>query len=206
MSDVPIERHTAPRPDLVAWLRRTANTMDRHPVCGDTTESFERYVLDHGRPFFSAKLTEPERRIAKAAVDFYRIRRDRFRPEECFGNSQEVLFDDETEKLVYVEGFAWTHALFPVLHGWLAINHKVIDVTLPPTTRGEAARREPRQVFGEFSDRSYFGVVFDRTYVAERRLATGSFGSLLDDMEHGYPLLRPIGSKATRSASTSKRG
>jgi hypothetical protein len=105
------------QPDLAAWLRRSAVVMERQAFRGDDTESFERYVLDHGRPFFSAKLTEPERRIAKAAVDFYRIRRDRFRPQECFGNSQEVLFDDETEKLVYVEGFAWTHALFPVLHG-----------------------------------------------------------------------------------------
>ena len=167
--------------------------MESRTFRGDDTESFERYVHDHGRPFVSAKLTEPERRIAKAAIDFYRVRRDRFRPQECFGNSQEVLFDDDAEKLVYVEGFAWTHALFPVLHGWLAINYKVIDVTLPPTTRREAARKEPRQVFGEFSERSYFGVTFERVYVAERKLATGSFGSLLDDMDHGYPLLRKRG-------------
>jgi hypothetical protein len=193
------------RPDLAAWLRRSADAMEQQPVRGDTTESFERYVLRQGRPFASAKLTEAERRVAKAAIDFYRVRRDRFRAQECFMNSQEVLFDDETERLTYVEGFAWTHTLFPVLHGWLAINDKVVDVTLPPTTRREASRKEPRQVLGEFDGRSYFGVPFDKTYVAERKLATRGFGSLLDDLEHGYPLLRQIRSGATRGASTSKR-
>jgi hypothetical protein len=193
------------RPDLAASLRRAADAMERQPVCGDTSESFERYVLREGRPFLSAKLTEAERRVVKNAIDFYRVRRDRFRARECFMNSQEVLFDDESQRLVYVEGFAWTLALFPVLHGWLAINDKVIDVTRPPTTRREAARKEPRQVLGEFEGRSYFGVPFDKTYVAERKLATGGFGSLLDDMAHGYPLLRQIGSKATQRASTSKR-
>jgi hypothetical protein len=73
---------------------------------------------------------------------------------------------------------------YVVLHGWLTNNDKVIDVSLPQPREGRL-RGEPRQAFGEFSDRSYFGVVFDRTYVRERRLATGSFGSLLDDMEHG---------------------
>ena len=194
------------RYDLVAWLHRSADAMEQQPVRGDTSESFERYVLRQGRPFLSAKLTEAERRVVKAAVDFYRVRRGRFRAQECFMNSQEVLFDDESQKLVYVEGFAWTHALIPTLHGWLVINDKVVDATLPPTTRREASRKEPRQVLGEFEGRSYLGVPFDKTYVAERKLATGGFGSLLDDIAHGYPLLRQIRSKATRSASTSKRG
>ena len=192
-------------PDLAAWLRRSADTMEQQPVRGDTTESFERYVLRQGRPFLSAKLTEAERRVVKAAIDFYRVRRDRFRAQERYMNSQEVLFDEESQKLVYVEGFAWTHALIPTLHGWLAINDKVIDVTLPPTTRREASRREPRQVLGEFEGRSYFGVPFDKTYIAERKLATRGFGSLLDDIAHGYPLLRQLPSGARRGTSTSKR-
>jgi hypothetical protein len=59
-------------------------------------------------------------------------------------------------------------------------------------------------VLGTFSARSYFGVAFERVYIGERRQATGSFGSLLDDAEHGYPLLRQRGDHKRRA--TIERG
>jgi hypothetical protein len=75
------------------------------------------------------------------------------------------------------------------------LNGKIIDVTLPATTREEAKLREPLQVIGEFEGRTYFGVPFRVPYVLERILFTGP-GSLLDDAEHGFPLLKNGAAKA----------
>ena len=73
----------------------------------------------------------------------------------------------------------------------------VIDVTLPATTRREAKLPEPLQILGEFEDRSYLGVPFVASYVAKRILTTG-LGSLLDDPQHEYPLLKNGTAKAVR--------
>ena len=99
---------------------------------------------------------------------------------------------------MYVEGFAWTHTLIPALHGWISVNGKVVDVTLPATTIGDTRKREPRQVFGEFKARSYFGVPFLRSYVNKRREVTGGWGTLIDDEPNGYPLLVSGGQRAVR--------
>jgi hypothetical protein len=174
--------------DLSAWLREAAAVMEAHLRAG-APRSFEGFVLEHGRKFEPSKLTDDERKIVDSAIEEYRRLHRVFHAQQCFVNSQSLLGNDDSEQLVYVEGFAWTHALHPVLHGWLTIDGKVIDVTLPPTNRREAKRREPSQVIGEFEGRSYFGVPFLRSYVMERREITGSYGSLLDDDEHDFPLL-----------------
>jgi hypothetical protein len=186
--------------DLKAWLRSNAAFMDAYSVGSQVPGSFERFVLEHGRSYDSAKLTENEREIVDAAIAEHHSIHKKFSWRHCFANSQCLLGNDDSKLMVYVEGFAWTHALRPVLHGWLTIGGKIIDVTLPPTTRREAKLRQPLQVLGEFTARSYFGVPFLATYVSRRREVTGSYGSPLDDGEHGYPLLAngPVGAVRAR--------
>ena len=176
--------------DLQEWLRSAVVVIEAHPLPGDLPGSFERFILDHGRPYESRKLTKGERGIADAAIREHRSIHRKFERQRCFANSQALLGNDDTKTMIYVEGFAWTHALGPVLHGWVTINGKVVDVTLPPTNRREAKLAEPLQALGEFSGRSYFGVPFLRSYVGRRREVTGAVGSLLDDEEHEYPLLK----------------
>ncbi|MFI5296704.1 MAG: hypothetical protein ACHREM_01290 [Polyangiales bacterium] len=181
--------------DLRAHLRAHAATIEASPLPGEVPGSVEGFVVAHGNPFASAPLTADEQRVVDAAIKEYRSIHRRFHPRQCFWNSQALLGNDESETLVYVEGFAWTHALKPVLHGWLSLNGKVIDVTLPATTMKETKLREPRQVIGEFEGRTYLGVPFERAYVRQRRNETGSYGVLIGDEEHGFPLLRlgPVG-------------
>ena len=180
-------------------LRADADAIESHPLPGEAGGSFERFVLKRGRRYGSAKLTTKERAIVEAAIAKHRAGHGPFEQRRCFENSQNLMLCDDAMKLVYVEGFAWTHALRHVLHGWLTINGKVIDVTLPPTTQREAKLREPRQVIGEFERRTYLGVPFLRSYVEERVRVAG-LGSLLDDPEHGYPLLQDGLVKAVRRA------
>jgi hypothetical protein len=175
-------------------LRADADVIESQPVTGEVPGSFERFVLTHGRAYRSSKLTPKEQAIVDAAVARYRTGRA-FEKRRCFENSQHLMMCDESMKLVYVEGYAWTHTLRPVLHGWLAINGKVIDVTLPPTTRKEAKLCEPLQIIGEFDDRTYLGVPFLHAYVMERIVVAG-LGSLIDDHEHEYPLLRDGAARA----------
>lgn len=176
--------------DLQEWLRSAAVVMESGPIPSEVPGSFERFVLDHGRAYESKKLTAQEKRLLEPAVTESRRIFKKFEPRLCFSNSQRLWGNDDSKSLIYVEGFAWTHSLRPVLHGWVTINGKVIDVTLPPTNRREAKLPEPVQVLGEFEDRSYFGVPFLRSYVEKRLNITGGYGSLLDDEEHEYPLLR----------------
>ena len=77
----------------------------------------------------------------------------------------------------------------------------MVDVTLPPTNLRETKLIEPVQVLGEFRGRSYMGVPFLRSYVDRRRKVTGGHGTLLDDEDNDYPLLRlgPKGAVSRRA-------
>jgi hypothetical protein len=165
-------------------------TIESLPLPGEGPGSLERFVLDHCHEYVSQRLTKDEDRVVAAAMVEYHAIHKAFEWRHCFTNSQGLLACDEARAMIYVEGFAWTHALRPVLHGWLSINGKVIDVTLPPRTRREAKLEEPLHVLGQFDGRSYLSVPFLRSYVDRRRRTTCGHGSLLDDAEHEYPLLR----------------
>lgn len=58
--------------------------------------------------------------------------------------------------------------------------------------------KEPWKILGNFADRAYLGVPFLRRYVIARAKATDGWGSLLDDAEHGDPLLECGGGGAVR--------
>ena len=52
-------------------------------------------------------------------------------------------------------------------------------------------RRLRDRVLGEFPEgREYRGITFETDYVLTRIVATGLMGTLIDDWENGYPLLR----------------
>lgn len=181
-------------------LANMARVMEAIPQPkGSAYASMERFVLDQGRPYLPAKLTVEERSVVADAVEGYRILHERFLHRQCFSNSQWLVFCDLTTRMVYVEGYAWSakHYLVPTLHGWVAINGKVIDVTLPQETEG-VLPPEPEQAHGEFDGRAYYGVPFLRSYISRRARVTGGRGTLIDDWENQYPLLRTGGIAAVR--------
>jgi hypothetical protein len=101
---------------------------------------------------------------------------------------------DKTGKVVYVEGYVWAYGdrLPPVHHGWLTLHGKVIDMTVVTRAiaRPDRLPKEPLQVHGELQERAYFGVPFLRSRFKFRRSLNRGRGSLLDDPDAGYPLLK----------------
>lgn len=147
-------------------------------------DSFEGYVLREGRPTLSQELTKDEMAYVMRV-----LRRGRYPVKQCYYNSQIVLATrDDEQRFTYVEGYC-AHAVLPVLHGWLEIGGKVVDVTM--RSKICARRRQlPDRVVGTWLDgREYFGVPFDRNYVLSRMIDRQAAGSLIDDWESEWPLL-----------------
>lgn len=157
----------------------------------------ERFVLDLGAAFEPAPLTAAEDAIVDAAMRHYRLIVGEFSYRRCYENSQRLLACDGSGRLVYVEGFVWTLRK-PVLHGWLSLNGKVIDVTGTP--KGRPVPTEPPQIRGVFdrAERAYNGVPFLRAYVQRRTRLGGGWGALLDDEVNGHLLLENGGASAVQ--------
>ena len=150
------------------------------------------YVAKEGQEFLSSPLTDEEWAIleaaAKQALDS--LHEKDFPIKQCFSNSQALVMFDPAKKLQYVEGFCL--GIIPIHHGWVTINGKVIDVTMR-IRKGEAFDRKlwGNRCIGEFAEgRLYCGKVFETQYVSEQVVARSQWGSLIDNWEEGFPLLR----------------
>lgn len=167
------------------------------PPPGFAYASMEEYVLREGSDFVSEPLTDAEMRWIFAAIGD-----TRFQIKQCYYNAQRLLThasfqsNPDGHELRYVEGYA--SGLIPCLHGWLSLNGKVVDLTmrlrnkLPRRKSTVGRRRLQNRVLGEFpaDDRQYRGVTFETDFVHARIVRTGMMGTLIDDWENGYPLLK----------------
>lgn len=145
----------------------------------------EDYVLKCGQPYESAPLTPEEQDYILEVVRRYRKRMPR---RECYSNSQMILLlADFERRLTYVEGFAL--ALIPLMHGWLDLNGKVIDVTLRHKPRRNRSALRDR-VLGDWTDeRQYHGVRLSTEYVRRKIVEREASGTLIDDWGQHWPLL-----------------
>lgn len=143
--------------------------------------SLEDYVLNNAKFYRSQPLTSDELKIVFRAVG-----RRKFLPKQCFYNSMILSSRD----LTYVEGYTFDVKIpLPILHAWVTVNNKVIDVTLRCySKKGKLGYA----TLGEFdeNERSYFGVAFTLSDVLKYTTETHQGGSLIDDWMRGYPLLR----------------
>jgi len=181
---------------LQQFMRLTAGMLQVKARPGFDYSSVYEYVLKNGQDYSSQVMTDIEVKRLERAVKRYR--RD-FPIKQCFYNSQMLLtfgFDQSDENDVfYVEGYS--NAIIPIQHGWLSLNGKVIDLTMRlnkfdgPFTRKLKSNKFKDRVIGEFPDnREYFGVKFTRSQVQQFMLQTETAGSMIDDWERGYPLLK----------------
>ena len=148
----------------------------------------EDYVLDHGGHFASAPLTEDEMATVLAAAKACRMR---FQVGQCFFNAQHLALYDTTGTLRYVEGLAMGLSGFPVLHGWVTINNKVVDLTwrVIKPAKGKGVYRD--RIVGIIPDGyAYHGVKFESEWIRARWDQYGMAYSFLDDGEHGFPIFQ----------------
>ena len=155
----------------------------------------EDYLLDRGSPFESAPLTSEEQAIVDEALR--RCPTPRFKIGHCYFNAQMLVTSDPTQTLLYCEGMAMGTVPVPLMHGWVIINGKVIDLTW---------RNGPRSKKGKFRDRvlgvipngwAYYGATFDTLTVLTRITRTGSVGCFLEDFANDFaifpePRMRPL--------------
>lgn len=147
----------------------------------------EDYTLDHGNGFSSSDLNQNELDTVMHAVTACHIR---FRPGECFYNAQKLALSDPSNTLKYVEGMAIGLSNFPVLHGWVTINNKVVDLTWRVFTSKRKGRFRDR-VIGDIPEGwAYHGVVFKSDWIRARWAQYGQAYSFLDDMYHGFPIFQ----------------
>lgn len=142
---------------------------------GYNYSSIYDYVLDRGKLCLSEELTAEENRFLKSCLRYHR---PKFKG--CFSNAQKLVLKDTTERLVYVEGYAYGPAQsFPMHHGWVTLNNKVIDTTWGP-------------VYGKLPETwRYFGVSFSREDIYKTCLARkGELWSIIDDWKNGWPVLQ----------------
>jgi hypothetical protein len=182
---------------LEQYMRQMVEMRKRgnfHIPAGFNYSSFEEYVLEHGHLLESSDLDEEEteltlevlRSAAARGVDVHEFK-------QCFANSQSFVLEGDTDEFTYYEGFAIGRAPIPVHHGWVVINGKVIDLTWHLE---EPASRVllPGRPVGELPKNwAYWGFpVENLEYVRARVLGRGMIGSLLDDWEGNYPLMRGV--------------
>lgn len=148
----------------------------------------EDYIAKNGTAFSSAELTDEEFEIVSQAAGTAK-----YPIKQCFGNSQRLVVNDTTGKLIYIEGFV--SRIIPIHHGWVAINGKVIDLTI----RHESCLKLHR--YKRFKDRvlgvlpkaqEYIGVAFSKEAILESMRTTGMYQSLIDNWQEHWPLLKGI--------------
>jgi hypothetical protein len=120
----------------------------------------------------------------------------------CYSNAAQLALD-HPDKYTYVEGYVLA-GIIPVHHAWVVDRHgRVIDLTLRDRKLTEAELNHELNNVGRVSsldrknilgripdDWEYFGVPIKTEYVRKRALETKRYGSLIDDWEHGFPLLK----------------
>jgi hypothetical protein len=162
--------------------------------------SQEQYVLDQGvKMISSSPLSEEQYAYLKVITGSIQCL-----PKQCFYNAQVMtLIDDytftDTPRVKYYEGYVWT-GLMPILHGWITLDDKIVDVTLSKDREGSAQRfinGEPPQedlmdrVLGEIPQGwEYLGVPMDNDYVVGFMLEKKESRSLIDNWQDGWPLLK----------------
>ena len=145
----------------------------------------EDFVLDRGTPFVSAPLTEAEHQAFLAAVEAAGGMGRVTEMKQCFANAQRVVHYDPSGLLTYAEGYAVGAAKFPMLHGWVSVGGKVVDLTW------RVPNRSVPHVFGVIPvGWEYRGVTFPQVQVMENIVRTEAYQSLIDDWRGGYPLLQ----------------
>jgi len=154
----------------------------------------EDYVLKNGVVMESAELTRDELEYLDATITrAHELGQQVTEFKQCFANSQMLVLCQPGYELIYHEGYALGRACIPVHHGWVTINGKIVDPTWKlerPASRSVL----PEHPIGEIPEgHIYVGAPIENVeYIRHRINFREIIGSLLDDWEGDYPLMRGV--------------
>jgi hypothetical protein len=148
----------------------------------------EDYVLDRGSGFASAPLTPEEHKFVRSVVDGAPIKR--WLMGNCYYNAQILALSDRSRTLTYHEGWASGLSGFLLLHGWVTINGKVVDMTWRTVNKTRREKYGDR-ILGVIPEGwGYCGAPFSTDSILARWKRTHEASSFLDDVVNGFPLFR----------------
>lgn len=185
---VPAEK----RPAAAAFVAQ-AQDIDRdlvYPIgrsCAWRYRAISDLILAEGKPFRNEPLTASEIEVLRrlALLDLRYLR-----PTLCFRNA--FLVARHVPHLDYVEGLALDRGRL-VLHAWLDLGGKAIDVTWPVDGADVPCRdlgQMLRRVEHNLVHRRYLGIVLSTAEVARHVFGRVGYGSVMDCGACDHELLR----------------
>jgi len=112
---------------------------------------------------------------------------------QCFYNASVLLIRDfGTKRLKYYEGYVLLDGLtFPILHAWLELDGKLVDVTLQHENSDGRAEDLSDRILGVIPPQlQYYGVPMDTQLLIDNLLEKGESFSLIDNWPEHWPLLK----------------
>lgn len=156
--------------------------------------SMEELVLKEGKLLSNEPFTEEEEKVL---LRLFKLAPGPYKTKECYYNALRLMWEDEVvkTKLVYTEGYASGH-IMPVMHAWVTMNGKPIDVTWGPDMIGDghnrvrSAKRLLERARHNLQENRYWGIGFPRKVIMKKVTDTGMTPSMIDDWEGGNPLIK----------------
>ena len=154
-------------------------------------------VADSGLEFSSQPLSESEKGSLRCIIEdaLYMCN---FEQKECFHNAQMLvlaeddLLNDLDHHIQYFEGYFIQENLpIPIHHGWVAINGKVVDLTIRQDTEIPSIDGFEDRAIGEFPSNVYYiGIEIDKQDILDRIRDSSETHTILDDWNPKYRHLR----------------
>ena len=172
--------------ELETILRAYAETFPKSPRKAENTYG---YVLRKGKPAESSTpLTDEQMDYLLELAGC-----EDMEAKQCYYNASVLLLRDfGAKRLKYYEGYMLLEGLtFPILHAWLELDGKLVDVTLQRLDSEDRLEDLSDRVLGVIPPHlQYYGVPIDSQLLLDNLLEKEVSFSIIDNYDDHWPLLK----------------
>ena len=163
-------------------------------------QPIERAVLTEGYQVLSEPLNKEEKDFLKRLLEVT-MQVCPMEQKQCYHNSQWLIFNWETLfkedypniDVQYAEGFVALPEMpvFPINHGFILINGKLVDPTLIVKGHRSGLKQLPNRIVGEIPDGYvYLAMKLPNKDIVQNMATNYETRTLLDDWENGWPYVK----------------